>query len=47
MALTPGEYYKFRVRARNSVGYGLYSSEIEILAAHKPDPPINLTPNEA
>jgi hypothetical protein len=33
MVLVPGRYYKFKVLARNSVGYILPSEEISILAA--------------
>lgn len=34
--LTKGRTYKFRVQARNSVGFGAFSSEISILAAQTP-----------
>ena len=37
--LTPGAVYKFKVEARNSVGYSLESAEVEILAAQVPDQP--------
>jgi hypothetical protein len=33
VTLTPGARYKFKVEARNSVGYSLLSDEVEILAA--------------
>lgn len=35
--LTSGTTYKLKVRARNSVGYGPFSTEISILAAQVPD----------
>jgi hypothetical protein len=37
LAVTPGENYKFIVRARNNEGYGPYSTEVVILAAQIPD----------
>ncbi len=33
VVLTPGAVYKFRVQARNSVGFSLPSSELTILCA--------------
>jgi hypothetical protein len=33
VAVTPGKYYKFKVEARNSVGYSLPSTVVEILCA--------------
>lgn len=38
--MTPGAFYKFKVEARNSVGYSLLSVEIEILAAQVPNKPM-------
>ena len=37
--LSNGNSYKFRVRARNSIGYSSYSSPFSILAATLPNPP--------
>jgi hypothetical protein len=37
--LTPGANYKFRVEARNSVGFSLPSVEVTILCAQVPDKP--------
>ena len=37
ITLTPGATYRFRVQARNSVGFSLPSSEVAILAARVPD----------
>jgi hypothetical protein len=39
-ALEAGQFYKFKVEARNSVGYSPYSAEISILAAQKPEQPL-------
>jgi Fibronectin type III domain len=36
ISLTPGSTYKFRVEARNSVGYSALSSELSILWAQPP-----------
>jgi hypothetical protein len=33
VALTPGNTYQFKVRSRNAVGFGLYSSIASILVA--------------
>lgn len=38
--LYSGSFYKFKVRSRNSVGYGEFSDPIEILAAQIPDIPL-------
>lgn len=38
--LTHGTTYKFKVQARNSVGYSAYSSEVSILAAQVPNTPL-------
>jgi hypothetical protein len=35
--LIPGNYYRFKVRARNALGWGSFSSEIPIKAATRPD----------
>jgi hypothetical protein len=35
-----GSFYKFKVRARNTVGISDYSNEIEILCAQEPDKPL-------
>ena len=40
--LVAGQTYKFKVSARNSVGTSLDSLELSILAAKRPDAPINL-----
>jgi hypothetical protein len=40
VSLIAGETYKFKVEARNEVGYSSFSSEIAILAATYPDPPL-------
>lgn len=37
--LTPGKTYKFRVEARNSVGYSLASVPFAIIASQVPDKP--------
>ncbi len=42
LSLTGGLTYKFRVEARNSVGFSLYSPEISILCARVPDAPVTL-----
>ena len=42
MTLTPGTTYKFKVRARNSVGTSLDSQELAVLAAKLPDAPVDL-----
>lgn len=42
ISLTPGLFYKFKVTARNPVGFSLESDEISILAAKIPDAPVNL-----
>jgi hypothetical protein len=41
--LVPGENYKFKVQARNAVGYGSFSEEITIRAAKIPEMPISVT----
>lgn len=35
-----GSFYKFKVRARNTVGISDYSDEVEILCAQVPDKPL-------
>ena len=40
--LTPGVTYKFKVTARNTVGSSSDSVVVSILAAQKPDAPVNL-----
>ena len=35
--MTPGAYYSFKVEARNTVGYSLYSEVLTILCAQPPD----------
>lgn len=40
--LTRGLTYKFKVQARNEYGYSDYSTEAVILAAQRPDMPINV-----
>ena len=37
VTLTQGQTYTFKVKARNSVGFGQYSAEVSILAAQVPD----------
>ena len=45
--ITFGATYWYRVKARNEVGYGDYSSVISIIAAASPtDPPTNFTRND-
>jgi hypothetical protein len=41
--LVPGANYRFKVQARNSVGYSLLSSDVTIRAARRPDAPENIT----
>lgn len=43
VALQIGSIYKFKVRSRNSVGYSLDSTEVEIIAASIPDVPTGVT----
>ncbi len=40
--LTGGGTYKFKIEARNTVGYSLYSSEISVLCSRVPDAPVGL-----
>jgi hypothetical protein len=40
LTLTHGTTYKFKVQARNSVGFSAYSSEVSILAAQVPNQPL-------
>lgn len=47
MEVVAGTPYKFKVRARNSVGFGLYSEPVEIIAAHPPDAPVQLSSTAA
>jgi hypothetical protein len=35
--LTPGALYKFKVEARNSVGYSVLSSAVSIIASQRPN----------
>ena len=39
VSLTSGQSYKFKVQARNSVGYSEFSNEITVLAAQIPNTP--------
>lgn len=43
LSLSSGVTYKFKVRARNSVGFSLFSAEISALAAQIPDAPENVS----
>lgn len=43
--LIGGNTYKFKVRARNSVGYSVSSSEVSILCARAPDAPVSVSRN--
>jgi hypothetical protein len=36
-AITPGSHYMFKVRARNSLGWGEFSDVVTVKAATKPD----------
>ena len=45
--LTSGTSYKFKVRARNSVGFSVYSSVFTIVAATKPDEPTSFVRDES
>ena len=38
-AITPGATYKFKVEARNSVGYSEFSNTVVIQAVQVPDTP--------
>jgi len=42
VTLSEGNTYNFYVIARNSVGFSTVSSTISILAAQKPDMPLNV-----
>jgi hypothetical protein len=42
VVLVPGENYKFKVQARNAVGYGSFSDEVTIRAAKIPEMPIQV-----
>jgi len=42
VSLITNEQYKFKVQARNAVGYSLDSSEITVRVARKPDVPTSL-----
>jgi hypothetical protein len=37
---TQGTSYRFKVEAKNSVGFSLYSNEITVLAAQAPNQPV-------
>jgi hypothetical protein len=41
--LTPGSFYKFKIEARNAIGYSSPSVEVSIQASSNPDPPVSLT----
>ena len=41
--LQPGEYYNFKVIARNAVGDSVYSPVVQVIAATAPNPPDNLS----
>ena len=43
---TEGASYKFRVRARNEIGFSAYSSVFQILAAVVPDEPTSFIRDE-
>ena len=43
VTLTPGENYKFKVQARNAVGFGDFSSEIIVRSASVPEEPVFVT----
>ena len=43
---TEGDSYKFRVRARNEIGFSEYSSVFSIIAAIIPDPPTTFIRDE-
>lgn len=43
--LIAGTYYRFKVKARNSLGYGAYSEELNIQAATMPAAPAQPTVN--
>lgn len=40
--LTPGQYYQFKLRAKNYVGLSPFSRFIRIIAAAVPQPPVDL-----
>ena len=40
--LVPGANYRFKVQARNSVGFSLLSTDVTIRAARRPDAPENV-----
>lgn len=42
MALEKGVTYAFKIKARNTVGYSLFSEPITILVAKQPDAPLNV-----
>jgi hypothetical protein len=42
VALTKGQTYQFKVRAHNSIGYGSLSDALAIVAADKPNQPLNV-----
>lgn len=43
VSLISGERYKFKVQARNAVGFSLDSNEVIIVAARVPDAPTDVT----
>jgi len=42
VTLTEGKNFTFYVQARNAVGFSASSSTVKILAAQKPDKPLNV-----
>ena len=40
--LQPGTNYSFKIESRNQIGYSLFSNEIRLVTAKRPDAPINL-----
>ena len=43
MTFIPGETYKFKVTARNTVGSSQESAVLSVIAAKVPDAPVNLS----
>ena len=43
--LNPGSFYNFAVKARNTVGFGVLSNPVQILAAKVPNAPLSLVNN--
>ena len=46
LSLTPGSTYQFKVQARNKRALSVYSNELSLLAAYKPEAPIIDTIND-